>query len=353
MHPLTENENLISARHYAMEKIRQQAAAEVGAYVIHTAKLENDQLNETVELISAAKVILENIVETQSVKNNQFVLTLQADAYVDTKELLERVSYISENKTLRQALSDMTVKASKVHNDALAQNVSLELIESRGDIVDRSISFQEYKAFSEYTNSQLNELIADINKNVFGYLLENIKIRTRIDSIESKSGYDIVNVRVGIAFDHALLAANLGKYWNVHTFYRPRGDDHRASIVNVEVDTNSPYPASVNRLAFEYMTNQQLQLIVSVGEKQIIVPLTYRTRDRARTCEVGKPSRNNRNYCFASIQYESNKGFLPTSKGNPIAFKVPKVGIDGLAVSSRLELITIDISELSYSMCQY
>ena len=106
--------------------------------------------------------------------------------------------------------SHMTVKASKVHSDKLGRNVSLELIESRSDRVERSISYQEYKVFSDYTNSQLNELIADIDKNVFDYLLENIKIRTRIDSIEPGSDHDIVNVRVGVDFDHILLA-NIGK----------------------------------------------------------------------------------------------------------------------------------------------
>jgi hypothetical protein len=220
-------------------------------------------------------------------------------------------------------------------------------------MVERSISFQEYKAFSDYTNSQLIELIAGIDKNVFGYLLENIKIRTRVDSIDPGPDHDIVHVRVGVDFDHVLLADNLSKYWKVRTFYKSREDEHRVSMVNVEADKNSLYPTSVNRLAFEYMTNQQLQLIVSIGEQQVVVPVTYRTRDRSGTCEVGKPSKNNKNYCFASIQYESNKGFLPTSKGNPVAFKVPKIETRNLVVSSRLKLKTIDTSELSYSMYQY
>lgn len=353
-HLLTENENLISARQSTMEKIRQQAATEVGAYVVHTAKLENDKLNETIELISAAKVVLKNVVETRNVKNNGFVLTLQADAYVDTKELLERVSYISENKALRHALSDMTVKALKGHNDAKGQNVSLELIKSRNNRIDRSVSFQEYKAFSGYTDSLLKDLIAYIDQNIFGYLLENIKIITRIESIVSKLDHSIINVRVGVEFNHAELAKKVNKYWDIHKPYKRDNDQHVSSMINIERHENSPYPVSVNRLAFEYMTEQQLQLIVSMGERQVIIPVTYRTDDGAMTtCEVGKPSRNNRNYCFASIQYDSNKGFLPTSKGNPIAFKVPKAGTQNLVISSRLELKKIDTSELSYSMHRY
>lgn len=352
-HPLTENENLISARRYAMEKIRQQAATEVGAYVIYTVNLENNQLNETVELISAANVVLKNVVETQSVKNNSFVLTLRADAYVDTKELLERVSYISENKALRQALKDMTEKAMRVQSGMSKSNVSLELIKSRNNTMKHSLSLQEYKDFSDYTGTQLEILIADINQNVFGYLLEHIKIKTSIESMVPAVDHYMVNVRVGIEYDHELFAKKLNKYWAVQ-HYKSRGDGHAYDMVNVDKDTNSPYLSSVSRLAFEYMTEQQLQLIVSLGEQKVIIPVTYRTDDGVMAnCEVGKPSRNNQNYCFASIQYESNRGFLPTSKGNPIAFKVLKTEMYDLVVSSHLELKTIDVSDFSYSMFKY
>ena len=323
-----------SARQYAIKKLQYKAAEEVGAYVIHTEKLEDGDLKETIELISAAKVKLKNVVEIQSVKNNGFVLTVQADASVDTKELLERVSYINENKSLRSILSNVTVKVLTELSDEQDNGMSLELIKTYENILDRVLSKEEVNAFAGYSAVQLKSLITDIDLNVFAYLIENTKIKTEIESIIDDRDHYIVNVRVGIQYDQMTLSTRLNQYWNVTN----RNRVHDYSIIDSKKDANSPYPASLNKIAFDYLSSKQLQLIISVGDEQVLIPISYMGNDSFGGCDVNYPETHSRYYCFSGIEYGSNEGYLPTFKGNPIKFKVPKKGNDDLVVSSRFIL---------------
>ncbi|MFK5893927.1 MAG: hypothetical protein QM504_11965 [Pseudomonadota bacterium] len=333
-HPLTVNESTRSARQYAIKKLQYKAAEEVGAYVIRTEKLEDGDLKETIELISAAKVRLKNVVEKQSVSNGAFVLTVQADASVDTKELLDRVSYISENKALRSVLSNVTDKVLTVLSGGKDQGMSLELIKTYENILDRVLSHEEVNAFVGYTAVQLKSLLADIDINVFGYLIENTDIKTEIERIIDEKDHYIVNVRVGTQYDQITLATRLNQYWKVFS----RNKDHPYSLVEGLKDSNSTYPASLNKIAYEYLTNHQLQLIIGIDKEQVTIPISYRGDNFHAACDVNYPETTSKHYCFSAISYGSNDDYLSTFKGNPIKFKVPKKAGSDLVVSSRIIL---------------
>jgi len=333
-HEVTDNESMRSARLYAIKKLQYKAAEEVGAYVVRTEKLEDGQLKETIELVSAAKVKLKNVLVEQSVVNNRFVLTVQGDAFIDTKELLERVSYINENKALRKVLSNVTENVLTILSGEREDDISLELIKTYENILDRVLSKEEVNAFVNYTSIQLKSLIADIDLNIFGYLIEHTKIKTDIESIIEKGDKYIVNVRVGTLFDHDTLATRLNQYWKVSN----RKNDHAYSLVEGENDSKSPYPASLNKIAFDHLSNNQLQLIIRIDQQEVVVPVSYSGNDFSGSCDVNYPETESNYYCFSSIRHGSNDDYLSTYKGNPIKFTVPKEDMDDLVVSSQLVL---------------
>ncbi len=96
---LGDSDSRLDARHAALEDIRHLAAAEAESYVHTRTEYADDEIQESIEVVSASMVLLENIQESLTLNDSgQPVLQLSADATLDDRLLERRINALIDRE---------------------------------------------------------------------------------------------------------------------------------------------------------------------------------------------------------------------------------------------------------------
>ena len=95
---LGDGDSKSTARELALEQIKLKASGEAGTYIQNTTTLNNDNLNEHIQVISASMIKLTNIKEELLTQGKSFILKVSAVTTIDESELASRIKAIQTDK---------------------------------------------------------------------------------------------------------------------------------------------------------------------------------------------------------------------------------------------------------------
>lgn len=143
---LGDSDSRLDARHAALEDIRHLAAAEAESYVHTRTEYADDEIQESIEVVSASMVLLENIQESLTLNDSgQPVLQLSADATLDDRLLERRINALIDREARYERAERL-----EVENQRLKERVA-----SSPTYLSTSVTL--YDQLSSYSSQEYND----------------------------------------------------------------------------------------------------------------------------------------------------------------------------------------------------
>lgn len=295
------------ARQAAIEQIKLKASSEAGSYVQKDVLLANDNLTETIKVLSASLVKVNIKGESIKVgKDGNAVLAISAIASVDEKSLNDRIKALQSDKKLSEH-----VDALKAENFALRQEL-IELSKKRGEAASLAILKRKSVLLNKLDDNNKNmaqvfeqgtllqmvqrdkdrqeELKTVLDDMVFQPLLD-AKINAEIASIkEAENGKYHVYVKVDWNVDESSIKDGMGKAFGDDLKF-PERWNRNGKIIHV--DGLARYS---KELLYGYVVTKQAVLELTIGGTTEYVYVAY-------------PSSGGRNGCNFSPERYSDDGW--------------------------------------------
>ncbi|MFC1337528.1 MAG: hypothetical protein G8D89_21920 [gamma proteobacterium symbiont of Clathrolucina costata] len=325
-------------RAVVVKQLQLQAAAEAGAVIIRTEHLSDGEYKEVIEVASAADVQLSNMKESLDSVDGKLTIRLSADAKVDLTKVSDRVSYLRENKDLRDLLSEMSrhyvsmVTAEQTH-------APYSLVWEYQATLSRWFSGGELSALAKHSSAALAQAERDILQEVIAPLIEDGEISAIVESVIDRGDRYEVSIRVSFDFDDTSISQALARYWVIRN---RQSVDHPFVLVYGNSPQNAIIPQAMAKDLYERLARKLIVLEVGVGKQKKVIPVAYQGNDFMPGCKVTMPQTQSASYCISKINGETTAGLNTSYFSNPLVLDVPKadiVGRDGIKAITRLLML--------------
>ena len=335
---LGDGDSKSTARELALEQIKLKGSSEAGTYVQNTTTLNNDNLSEHIQVISASMISLSNIKEDLLTQDKSFILRVSAVTTIDEVELASRIKAIQTDKAKAKQIAKLEVENQilvtelvKVKSLLSKDNLNTQQVAS---ILKRQTNLiQNFKSntnaitqvFSKGTllqiarknKGKLNQAISQLETEFFGPLLET-KINIDVDVIEENGKY-IALVNVDWSAPSSINYSTLRKNLHSYDFNSKRGYVSFSSYKNTGTDAK----VSLTESLFAYLSKQTVMVEIQIGTKTIALPMFWsESYDSFDTCEgydnYGKFSMEYGRICFLEKQSANDDLRVIEVKDNPI-----------------------------------
>ncbi len=335
---LGDGDSKSTARELALQQIKLTASSKAGTYIQSNTTLNNNNLNEHIEVISASLIKLSNIKEVLQAKGKSFILKVSAVATIDESELRSRIRAIQSDKEKANQIAKLEVEnqmlvneLSKVKYLLAKDNLNTQQVTS---ILKRQTNLiQNFKSnahavsqvFSRGTLLQIarknkakfNQIISKLETEFFGPMLE-AKVIANVDVIEENGQYAAL-VSVSWTMPQNIKLSTLKKHLDSHSFKASRGYIDFSSYNNLGTDAKT----SQTEALFNYLSKQKVKAVVTLGSKTIAIPMLWSEKhDSFRTCQTernyGKFTMKYGRICFLTKQSMSDDLRAYKTKENPI-----------------------------------
>lgn len=291
---LHSSESIDQAKQIITSKLRMKAAEQVGGYVIRTEQIKNDAYSDFIEIVGASQVELADIKHRIETDVSQNVIVYgEAKAAVDLEVIKERISYVKENKQLRDELHRLSEMYSKAMTSNTAQP-AYPLIEE----YDRSLS----RVFSKGEITQVIRLNEGMNDEAGATVARFMEALARDSDFSAKmlsaqNDGDAISFKFELSFTPAESAFDIIKpYVEVGTSdtgYYTNGENLGPKGRSLHDPLTFPHALSKKMLVME----------MELGKQILHIPLTYSTESKwggKITCthrRYGHYEKSGRNYC--------------------------------------------------------
>ncbi|MCG8026311.1 MAG: hypothetical protein JAZ02_20420, partial [Candidatus Thiodiazotropha endolucinida] len=292
-----------------------------------------------IEVASAADVQLSNMKESLDSVDGTPTIRLSADAKVDLTKVSDRVTYLRENKELRNLLSEI----SRRYISLLASeqdNVPYSLVWEYQATLSRWFSGGELSALAKHSSAALVQAERDVLQEVIAPLIEEGEISAIVESVIDRGDRYEVSIRVSLDFDDTSISQALERYWVT----RNRQSVNHPFIL---VDGSSPHnliiPQSMTQELYDSLSRKLIVLEVGVGKQKKVIPVAYQGNDFMPGCKVTMPQSQSASYCISKINGETTAGLNTSYFSNPLVLGVPKADIAGqVGIKAVTRLVMLD-----------
>jgi len=303
----------------AIRRLQQIAGAQAGAMIVRTEELDHESYHETIEVVSAAVVRLLSMKERIILIRDEPVMVITADAVVDLSDIVERVSYLKENKKLRSILSDLSNRyISAMSSDLL--EVPYPLIWEYEGTISRWLSDDEFSGLVKHNLAALIKAKRFLVENVLVPLKES-EISGNIESITEDNSNYFVSVNINFDFNDAEINGALSEFWETRN---RRNSNHPFILISKNFPKKDVLPRYVLDELFLFLSSKSLELKISVAGVSKYIPITYFGNDFRGGCNVTKPEFYSKVFCISKINSNTNRPLNTSYFENPVVLVISK-----------------------------
>lgn len=337
---MSETESRTRARELAIEKLRTQAAQEVGQVVEMTSSMKDGDLKEEVRLITVSMIAVEVMTERVTVNpDGSTTLNIKAKVSVDHDELRRRAAALrtdtakvrqirdlaEENRELRRKLVELAsgkgseASAAAAHSDLRSRRSALN---GKVESLFAAGSMQELAVVDgedwDKQRRALDQAILDP--------LARTAVKVSLASVTEERG-GVFTARVKVDWRH-----NMPELWKALLRMNLRADyseGDRGNLVSVDVRRQSLGGRDVDSTSrmVGYLTSSSVHIEVEFAGQKAVVPVLY-GRDFGFTprtsCQVADPVSGAHAEVLCISEYGSKISMVPGSPVDelPLKFRV-------------------------------
>ena len=283
-----DGENRIGARQAAIEQLKSKASHQVGTYIQSTTSLRDGKLTENIQVLSASLVKVSNVSEKLSINQaGQGVLSLVATITVDEKELARRIELLqmdsakanqierlrADNLELRNTLTQIRAQLTQEPDPATAarllsmQDDALKHIDKNGKAVSQIFERGTLIQMATSNSVALDAAKQSLEDSFFVPVMSS-PVSAVIQSVQADGDGYVSKVRLTWDINEKALYPVLVRYFQ---------SDNTTGLISINkfynTDTKGPHPLSEQ--LYQYLTWQGIDLRVTLGHKEVRVPVFY------------------------------------------------------------------------------
>lgn len=292
---LGDGDSKTTARELALAQIKIKASNQAGSYIHTTNTLLNEQLSENIQVIGASMVMLSNITEQLTTKNNHISLIVTALARIDESELKRRIvamqhdkakakqitQLTKENALLSEELSIIRSLLTQKHSNSIQvatvlnrQSSLLKRFEHNAAAVKRVFTQGSLFQMAQRSSAQLEQVKGRLETEFFGALMQ-AQVKAEIVSvIENKNDFTAL-VSVNWKMPKSLSFNTLTK----HLSDRNLNKSKLSKIEQLKLDSYGNVEGKgktmLSEPLFNYLGEQHVYIEIKLGKKRFEVPMFW------------------------------------------------------------------------------
>lgn len=350
-----ETDSRVSVREIALDDIRKQAASAVGSVIENISVLKDGQLHEQTKMVTVALVRLDRIQEAVAVDGSGAIsVVVSARATVDQSELKRRAKALQEDSTKASELARLQLENARLRGELSQVRTSLKtqtgdevVLADRERRLTMAIRTNEEQvsevfmpgkliAMAQEDSQRIGKVFSDIDN---GVILPILKSRTWANVVStSHDGQKLtLGVRIGWGVNLTKVKNALSRYVKVRSGGTPSAAYIVATVGDNALDSESN---AISRRVLKYLASNKVNLIVSVGEKRVSIPVMQPIKPDAfgeDRCEWPSESEgaDRSDVCIYSVSPDSGKVIGMSNESdhvNPVSMTVP-ISVANSAVS--------------------
>lgn len=319
---LGDGDSRSTARELALEQIKIKASNEAGNYIHTTNSLINDRLTENIQVIGASMVMLSDIQEQLSSKNNRIILVVTALARIDESELKKRVLSMqqdttkakqitqlrNENQILSNELDTIRLLLAKKQSNSIEvatilkrQSNLLSRLEDNAAAVKRVFMQGTLFQMAQTNTAQLEQVKAQLETEFFVALMQT-DVVAEIVSVEQNDKNFTALVNLSWRVPKSLSLKTIWKHLNHHHLEGKRPYDIDSLSISSYLNTAGKGKTTLSESLFNYLGHQHIYIEVILGDKTFQAPLFWGRKGGI----WGKCNKDD----SASNRFKNNEGLL-------------------------------------------